>query len=80
MLLFVKDGCRFCDAVSKYDGVTKLRVKATGRGPKVDMQGTLIDLPPEVKGLPALLDGHQLFLGEAPILEHLKAVFGDKNA
>jgi len=77
MVLFVKDGCRFCDKVTAYKDVTVLKVKNTGRGPKVDMGGTLMDLPSPIKGLPALLDGSDLYMGEAPVLAHLKKVFGE---
>lgn len=71
MTLFVREDCKFCDKVKDIKSITLLTVKSKETGPMVDLGDTMLPLPPQITGLPALLDGSHLFIGEQPILEHL---------
>ncbi len=80
MVLFARDRCRLRPLVAAYKEVQTITVRPTGRGPKMDVKGVIMDLPVQVRTLPSLLDGQDLYVGEGPIMAHLKKCFGATNA
>lgn len=72
MVLFVREGCKFCDQFKDVAGLVIARVKMTPRGLKADIGGQLIDPPVRLPGFPALLDGNQVYVGKSVIEQRLK--------
>ena len=80
MLLFVRKGCDFCAGLPKLAGLQILEVSQTARGPKMMIEGVLVDVPPTVKGLPALLVGHELIMGKNFVRDRLNQLAAEPPA
>lgn len=72
MILFVREGCHFCDQFKEIPGLLIATVVQTVRGPKAKIQDTVLELPPRLLGFPALVDGERIYIGKAAIEERLK--------
>lgn len=71
MVLFVREGCHFCDQFESVPGLVIARMVSTPRGLKARLDGTLIDPPVKLQGFPALLDGEKIYLGKSAIEQRL---------
>lgn len=80
MLLFVRKGCDFCKGLPQVSGLKILEVSQTSSGPKMMIDGVLVDVPPTVKGLPALLLGHELVMGKNFVRERLNKLSAENPA
>ena len=72
MVLFVREGCKFCD---QFEGIKDLvisRVVMTPRGLKAKFEDQFLDIPVRLVGYPALLDGEKVYVGKSAIEERLK--------
>ena len=72
MVLFVREGCKFCDQFDGIPGMVIARMVMTPRGLKARIDGALIDPPVRLAGYPALLDGDKVYLGKSAIEQRLK--------
>jgi len=72
MLLFVRKGCDFCHGLPKVDGLLTFEVSQTSQGPRMMVDGHLIPVPAEIRGLPALKDGNAIIMGKRLVKEHLE--------
>ncbi len=80
MLLFVRKGCDFCKNLPTVEGLRILEVSQTSGGPKIMVEGSMVAVPPEVKGLPALLIGHELIMGKNFVLDRMKKIAAESSA
>ena len=73
MTLFVKENCKFCEGLPDVKALVILRVIETDEGPKIKVPAfeQLIDLPPDLPGLPTLIDGANVYVGKDPIMKKL---------
>ena len=74
MLLFVQEGCKFCDGFKETKGLVVGTYLETKDGPRVSIWGVTILPPIALKGLPTLVDGENIIVGLAPISEYLEKV------
>ena len=72
MVLFVQDGCRWCEQFKARPGLVLARMVGTTRGIKARIGDTLIDPPIALKAYPTLLDGEKVYVGKAAIAERLR--------
>lgn len=72
MVLFVREGCKFCDQFENIPGMVIARMVMTPKGMKARIDGVLIDPPVKLPGFPALLDGEKVYLGKSAIEKRLK--------
>ena len=72
MVLFVREGCHFCDQFEGTPGLVISRVVMTPRGMRARLDDLLLDVPPGLTGFPALVDGEHVYVGKAVIEERLK--------
>jgi hypothetical protein len=72
MLLFVRKGCDFCKGLPKVGGLTTFEVSQTPQGPKIMVEGVLVPLPAEIRGLPALKDENTIVMGKNLVRDHLE--------
>ncbi len=80
MLLFVRKGCDFCKGLPALSGLKVLEVSQTSQGPKMMVEGVLVPVPPEVRGLPALLVGHELIMGKNFVKERIAKLAAEPPA
>lgn len=81
MVLFVREGCPFCDDLGVYDIKDLLVVVAidTPQGPRLKMDSLLLDVPGEVSGFPFLLIDEKAYVGAAPVKEQLQLLAKKSN-
>ncbi len=72
MVLIVKDGCPFCDKFKDLKGLVIAKVIWVGEEPKMQVDESVMEIPVALPGLPALLDGSRLYVGQKPIEERLQ--------
>jgi hypothetical protein len=72
MVLFVRDGCRWCEQFKNVPGMVIAKMVATPRGLKARLEDTLIDPPVKLSGFPALLDGEKIYVGKAAVEQRLR--------
>jgi hypothetical protein len=73
MILFVKEGCRFCDSFKNVLGLTTITVVEKEGSLKLDVGGFFLDPPIDFPGLPALRsDSGEFYVGKTAISEFLK--------
>ena len=74
MILFLKDGCEFCDKVKAVPGLAVVKVKSTPDGIKLYVEEHEIPVPLDLPGFPALIDGKDVYVGLSLIEERLKSL------
>lgn len=62
------------------EGLTIFEVSQTSQGPKIMVEGVLIPVPAEIRGLPALKDGNTIIMGKNLVREHLEKVQKQQTA
>jgi hypothetical protein len=80
MLLFVRKGCDFCKGLPKLAGLQVLEVSQTPRGPQMMVEGMMVPVPAHVKGLPALLIGHELIMGKNFVKDRINKLAAEPPA
>ena len=74
MVLFVRDGCKWCDKFQNVPGMVIARMVMTPRGLKARLDNVLIDPPVRLQGFPSLLDGEKVYVGKAAVEERLRRI------
>jgi hypothetical protein len=72
MVMFVREGCKFCDQFEGTPGLQIARMVMTPRGLKARLENIMLDPPIRIPGYPALLDGEKVYIGKAAIEERLR--------
>ncbi len=71
MILLVLEKCSFCEKVKGTSGLLVAKVIQTAGGLKIDLGGQMLDMPADIPGFPALLDGKEIYVGSSVIEERL---------
>jgi hypothetical protein len=74
MILFVQEGCRFCDKLKSAESIVVATVKHTASGLKAFVDGHEMPAPLEFPGFPALVDGSDVYIGLTLVEDRLKLV------
>lgn len=72
MVLFVREGCDFCKDLPGVKGLVTFKVENMNGRSLVVVGENRVPLSKEVKGLPALIVGADIFIGKGPILKKLE--------
>jgi hypothetical protein len=71
-ILLVRDGCDFCKDLPPLEGLVVFRVLEMDGVPHMEVNETMLPLPSEVIGLPALLVEGALYIGKTFIKKKIE--------
>ena len=74
MILFVKEGCGFCEKFKDITGLVTATVKIDGNGTKITVDGVELPAPVALPGFPALIDGKDVYVGLTAVEDRLLAI------